>query len=276
LQAKTYLTEHDRLVLELTEQLESRLQKLHAIQLNFEETLQNAFRYEEIMTLMVDHFKKNQRVIFEEGRKSAQKLLRDVETEIKKLKKYSGSLTNLKEIKNKLNIMQIKSSNDMDCSTNRFEGLKKGDKLSLGKGKEGRVVAVDSLSKKVEIRAGGFRLKTDMDALARIGVISPDIPQTPKEPPSNINLTKIESTGSLSVLNVVGLTVDEALPLVEKFIDNALFYGLKEVRIIHGIGTGRLRQSIHQFLKTHFKIENFFLGALSEGGIGVTIVELEL
>lgn len=63
--------------------------------------------------------------------------------------------------------------------------------------------------------------------------------------------------------------------MVEKFIDNVLLYGIKELRIIHGIGTGKLRLSIYQFLQHHSRIRKFFLGSPFEGGAGVTIVELE-
>jgi DNA mismatch repair protein MutS2 len=97
----------------------------------------------------------------------------------------------------------------------------------------------------------------------------------PKESSSKINVTTSEPLGPVSSLNLIGLRVDEAIPLVEKFIDNALLYGINELRIIHGMGTGRLRLSIHQFLQNHSRINNFFLGPPLAGGAGVTIVELE-
>ena len=170
-----------------------------------------------------------------------------------------------------------KTSDDpkrIEISTQLYEGLKKGDKLSLG-GKEGKVVAFDLSSKKVEIQTGGVRLKTCLDELARIECTSIPPSQAPKGSSSNINVTTSEPLGPVSSLNLVVLRVDEAIPLVEKFIDNALLYGIKELRIIHGMGTGRLRLSIHQFLQNHSQIGKFFLGPPFEGGAGVTIVELE-
>lgn len=52
-------------------------------------------------------------------------------------------------------------------------------------------------------------------------------------------------------LNVIGMTVQEALPDVEAFIDSAVCANLEEVRIVHGVGTGKLRAGIHDFLKKH-------------------------
>jgi DNA mismatch repair protein MutS2 len=171
-----------------------------------------------------------------------------------------------------------KTSEDLrpiELFTQLYEGLKKGDKLSLG-GKEGKVVAIDLSSKKVEIQTGGVRLKTGLDELARIECIPIPPSLSPKGSSSKINVTTSEPLVPASSLNLIGLRVDEAIPLVEKFIDNALLYGINELRIIHGMGTGRLRLSIHQFLQNHSRINNFFLGPPLAGGAGVTIVELEL
>jgi DNA mismatch repair protein MutS2 len=77
-----------------------------------------------------------------------------------------------------------------------------------------------------------------------------------------------------SELNVIGLTVEDALPKVDKFIDQALVHGLEKVRIIHGVGSGRLGSAIGQYLKEHRAVKNFSPGQMTEGGRRITIVEL--
>jgi DNA mismatch repair protein MutS2 len=275
--AKAYLKDHDRRILAFTEHLEDMLQKLNAIKLNFEKTLDAAARYEEIMAKFVENVKGKQKILFDHVEKKAQKLLREIEIEVKKFRKSNFSFKNFKEIKNKVAETVAKTSEDLKgikLSTQLFDGLKKGDKLSLG-GKVGKVVAFDLSSKKVEIQTGGVRLKTGLDELARIECTPIPSSDAPKGSSSKINITTVEPLGSLTDLNLIGLRVDEAIPLVEKFIDNALLYGIKEVRIIHGMGTGRLRLSIHQFLQNHSRINKFFLGPPLAGGAGVTFVELE-
>jgi DNA mismatch repair protein MutS2 len=77
-----------------------------------------------------------------------------------------------------------------------------------------------------------------------------------------------------SQLNVIGLTVEDALPKVDKFIDQALLHGLEKVHIIHGVGSGRLRNAIGQFLTGHYAVKSFSPGETLKGGRGITIVEL--
>ena len=77
-----------------------------------------------------------------------------------------------------------------------------------------------------------------------------------------------------SQLNVIGLTVEDALPKVDKFIDQALLHGLEKVHIIHGVGSGRLRNAIGQFLTGHCAVKSFSPGETLKGGRGITIVEL--
>jgi DNA mismatch repair protein MutS2 len=77
-----------------------------------------------------------------------------------------------------------------------------------------------------------------------------------------------------SELNVVGLTVEDALPQVDKFIDQALLHGLEKIQIIHGVGSGRLRNGIGQYLKGHRAVKCYSPGETLKGGRGITIVEL--
>ncbi|MCX6142426.1 MAG: endonuclease MutS2 [Ignavibacteriales bacterium] len=76
-------------------------------------------------------------------------------------------------------------------------------------------------------------------------------------------------------IDLRGMLGDEAIPQVERFLDDALVSGLHRVDIIHGKGTGALRKRITQFLKTYPHIKSFRLGEWNEGGAGVTVVELD-
>jgi DNA mismatch repair protein MutS2 len=68
--------------------------------------------------------------------------------------------------------------------------------------------------------------------------------------------------------------VDEALDLVDKFLDDAFLAQMKEVRIVHGTGTGALRQAISELLGSHPHVSGFDAAPHAEGGRGVTIVTL--
>jgi len=73
-------------------------------------------------------------------------------------------------------------------------------------------------------------------------------------------------------LDLHGKRVEEALPLLEKYLDDAILAGLGSVRINHGRGTGTLRAVVHQYLKSHPQVRGFHLAPPHEGGDGVTIV----
>lgn len=87
----------------------------------------------------------------------------------------------------------------------------------------------------------------------------------PKNSKSKIATTEI---------NVIGYTVDDAIFVIDKYLDDCYIAKLKTVRIVHGKGTGALRAGIHSFLKKHHHVKNFRLGTFGEGEAGVTVVEL--
>ena len=76
-------------------------------------------------------------------------------------------------------------------------------------------------------------------------------------------------------LNLLGLTVDEALPEVDAYIDRAILNGQTVVYLIHGNGTGALRTAIHKHLRGNRMVKSFRLGRYGEGESGVTVVELK-
>ena len=73
-------------------------------------------------------------------------------------------------------------------------------------------------------------------------------------------------------LMLLGLTFDEALPLIEEFLDNAMMNGLNKVRIVHGKGTGALRSKVRQYLRRNKKVTEFYSPPPEAGGDGVTVV----
>jgi len=70
------------------------------------------------------------------------------------------------------------------------------------------------------------------------------------------------------------LTVDEALLKLDKYLHDAFMAGLYQVRVVHGKGTGTLRQAIQESLQGHSLVKSYRTGEYGEGGAGVTIVQL--
>ena len=76
-------------------------------------------------------------------------------------------------------------------------------------------------------------------------------------------------------INVIGETVLEAVADVETFLDSAIVSNLEEVRIVHGVGTGKLRAAIHELLRKDKRVKEYRLGVYGEGEGGVTIVKFK-
>src|SRR5699024_4378966 len=75
-------------------------------------------------------------------------------------------------------------------------------------------------------------------------------------------------------LDLRGVRYEDAMREIENYLDNAILSGFAQVSIIHGKGTGALRQGATEYLKTHPNVKSYRLGGQNEGGSGVTIVEL--
>ena len=89
---------------------------------------------------------------------------------------------------------------------------------------------------------------------------------------------KMKMNKSMSVspeINLLGKTVDEALAELDKYLDDAYLSHISPVRIVHGKGTGALRNGIHNYLKRLKYVKSYRLGAFGEGDAGVTIVEFK-
>lgn len=76
-------------------------------------------------------------------------------------------------------------------------------------------------------------------------------------------------------INVIGLTVEDAIFAIDKYLDDCYLANLPNARIVHGKGTGKLRDGIHAFLRKHPHVKSFRLGTFGEGEMGVTVVEFK-
>ncbi|MCL4514697.1 MAG: endonuclease MutS2 [Firmicutes bacterium] len=89
-------------------------------------------------------------------------------------------------------------------------------------------------------------------------------------------LAKAKTASISPELDLRGLTVEEAWEKTDKYLDDAFLAGLPQIRIIHGKGTGALRQAIRDRLRAHPNVGSFRFGAFNEGGDGVTVVDLQV
>jgi DNA mismatch repair protein MutS2 len=124
-----------------------------------------------------------------------------------------------------------------------------------------------------EIAVSGKRLKVPRGEL--VAVAGGGAPRLAPAR-SGGSVVRAKSPGAVaSEINLVGLTVDEALPRVDKLLDDAFLAERRQVRVVHGFGAGRLRQAVAGLLEGHPHVAGFRPGGAGEGGGGVTVVELK-
>ncbi len=97
----------------------------------------------------------------------------------------------------------------------------------------------------------------------------------PNNNTTTVHLNNLSSTNISSEINLLGENVDSAIDMLDKYLDNCSMAHLKQVRIIHGKGTGKLRTGIHSYLKNSKYVKSFRIAGFGEGDYGVTIVELK-
>ena len=122
---------------------------------------------------------------------------------------------------------------------------------------------------RVDVEVGAMTIETRASDL-----------QPPRHPPGDEarelaqRMATAKSMSLQEEIDLRGMTVDEAIGELEKYLDDAMLAGATHVRIIHGKGTGALREGIHDYLHGHRYVSDFHLADLSEGGAGATEVRL--
>ena len=137
----------------------------------------------------------------------------------------------------------------------------------------GSAVSLPDAKGNLDVQMGILRSKVNISDLEIIDEKPNYLQKTAKRTGKG----KIKMNKSLTVateINLLGKTVDEAVAELDKYLDDASLAHLSSVRIVHGKGTGALRQGIHKYLKRQKHVKSFRLGAFGEGDAGVTIAEL--
>jgi DNA mismatch repair protein MutS2 len=141
-----------------------------------------------------------------------------------------------------------------------------GDRVLLrGMGVEGRVLSIHDGEADVDVR--GKRLRAQVADLHVVGAATPSR--------VSVNVMVNVRDAGVTEINVIGCSVDEALSRVERFLDDLLLTDERQVRIIHGHGTGQLRRSIGEFLARHPLVATHQPASQEHGGSGVTVAELK-
>ena len=228
--------------------------------------------------------KKQEHEIIDKAKTEARDILLDAKSEatkiineMRQIESESDNIDKLNDLRNK-----IHASIKEKAVKNKVENvavnplppdlIKSGQKVYITNLEQnGIIVSNKNKSDEVQVQIGLIKTKVNIKYLELPRNIKNDL--TKSEVKSNPKVSKTRTANS--EINVIGLTVDEALPLVDKFIDDCFLAKLQTARIVHGKGTGKLRQAIQSHLKSNKRIKSFRTGTYGEGEMGVTVIELK-
>ena len=222
---------------------------------------------------LIANAKQEAKQILIDAKETVNSIIKDLDT-MKKTGNLSTSKAN--KLRNELNeqISSIKTDVENVEISHPIprENIKPGLKVYVSNyNAEGTILSNISKDDTVQVQIGAMKLKVDVKFLQ----------ESKKKNSSDEKEYKYNSRSNLKSqtvspeINLIGLTVDEAVPLVDKYLDDCFMAKISPVHIIHGKGTGALRNGIHKYLKTNKNVESFRLGTFGEGEMGVTVVYLK-
>ncbi len=205
----------------------------------------------------------------------ADELLDEIKALAKKETPGGADIITARNLRNRLEEKQYignekPEEKHFDMYPAKTEMLKPGDKVYSQKlGSEAEVVKIIPQKRQAEIRLGMMSaIVSEKDLFVRKKF------DKEKTTPVRVN-KKVERSAPQAEINILGKTVLEGVSEVEAFLDQAIVNGLEEVKVIHGVGTGKLRAGIWDYLRKNKNVKEFRSGRYGEGEKGVTIITLK-
>jgi len=148
--------------------------------------------------------------------------------------------------------------------------------LVVSLGQTGTIIEGPAADGQVTVQVGGMRVRVPGHNLRAAPAGSKEEPEhrSPVPDRAGLGLVAAKRAHISPELHLRGMTVEEALEALDKYLDDAVLAGLPAVRIIHGKGTGTLRRVIHEHLRSDRRVKSWRLADASAGGHGVTVAEL--
>ncbi len=247
--------EEDHLLEILNQRIKETERLTHTLEVEKEKLESDIQRHEAEFVKKVQSVQKEKQLWLETMEQEFSEKLLDLEEKIKKLDQASTP-TQRHQLKKEVKKLQPEAI---------VEPIIVGDQVKLKQSSQ--VGIVEKIEKNLAfVAVGSLTMQVKLKDLIRLG----KKPQKAKKPQRTHSVDRSQSV-SLE-LNVIGMRVAEALPRVDKYLDDCVLKNLPSCRIVHGVGSGQLRTAVHDLLRKHKMVASFSLAEASEGGAGATRV----
>ena len=253
--------------------IESYKQEVAALKARLETKQENLSRQKE---RILREASEQARQILQEAKDFADQTIRDMN----RLSSGSGDRKAMEKSRSAVREKLGKVSSGLTLGSNgkktnlKASDLKPGDSVMVRTmGIRGIVVSPVDAKGNVQVQMGILKSRV---ALKDLELLDEEVIKSPGLNKTGAGKIKMSKSASVSTsINLIGKTVDEAIPELEKYLDDAYLAHLSQVTVIHGRGTGALRNAVHQRLKKMKNVKSYRLGTFGEGETGVTIVEFK-
>ncbi len=229
----------------------------------------------------------NRDKIIREANEKAQEILSEAkemaDQTIRDFQKYASSNPDIRKMEAQRTKVREQMKKSANASSSQSvpkkkkplpKNLRVGDKVKvLSMNLTGTVHSLPNSKGELTVQMGILNSKVRLDDLEFIEEASDFQTKTPKTSAGKLKMTKSQAVST--EINLLGKTADEAIAILDKYIDDAVLAHIPTVRIVHGKGTGVLRSAVQKYLKTNRSVASYRLGAFGEGDSGVTIAELK-
>ncbi len=291
--AKTMVTQTDLQAEQLLDEIYRQREAVRTDREQAEAARAEAEQTERDLNRRLESIEAERRKIIEQARADARRELDALREEVGQLKvklahaaqsfgpAQGGSMQAVKEVEAALEAAEDKAalppapSAPIKTPAGKTRAIRLGDTVKLrALNTIGIVTALTTTE--AEVKVGRIRVRAKLDEVELRGSAEPEEESSKSSAPKQtqtLTLTQTAASPGLE-LDIRGQTVEDALPELEHYLDAAYYTGLPWVRIIHGKGTGKLRQAVRDFLRQSPLVKSHTSGEETEGGEGVTVVKL--
>lgn len=261
------MSEHEKLLEELQKQKDLLDQKQEELDQIILETRKQHKQYQH----QIHQINQQKDKIIKEAHEQSNQLIQEAKEKIDKVVE-SMSATSMKphivlQAKRDLDDLRYVEKEEI---IKQDHVLKVGDHVKLIKmNREGDIVEILK-NHMVMVSLSGLNIKVHEDEVSFMH--GPSKPQKVKK--TSMKKANVKKTGSYEI-NIIGKRYEEAMAMVDKFLDDALVLGYPHVRIVHGMGTGVLRKGVRKMLEKNKHVVSYRDGGPNEGGLGATLVYFE-
>lgn len=274
---------------------EDLLSDLEASRITIEKEQAEINRYKSEITALKQQLKNKQEkldesrdAILRKAKEEANQILQEAkdtaDEAIRNFNKYGTTRPSIQEMeKQRTNIREKMAANEKKSSKEKDTAIynpKVPKKLRIGDSVKvlsmnltGTVHSLPNAKGDLFVQMGILRSQVNIKDLVLIEDAAPGSKKYAKTGAGKLKMSKSASVST--EINLIGKTVDEAIALLDKYLDDAYLAHLPSVRIVHGKGTGALRSAVQSHLKRQSYIKSFHLGEFGEGDAGVTIAEFK-